>query len=140
MEHERIEVTCFDDGGLFLQTTYQCLLVPLVSLCLFPLIRYQCRGLHHARVGAPLPANKEWDRIDDVRLLLARAFLRQFSKEDAEQILKHIPVKSDSYKRAKELLANIQKDSDGDGWCDAIEMEWGSDPHDPESIPRKWVK
>ena len=84
--------------------------------------------------------NKDWARINEVRLLLARAFLRQFSKEDAEQILKHIPTESDSYKKANEIMTNIQRDSDGDGWCDAIEMEWGSDPHDPESIPKKWVK
>jgi L-asparaginase/Glu-tRNA(Gln) amidotransferase subunit D len=84
--------------------------------------------------------NREWEKINDVRILLARAFLRQFSKEDAEQILKHIPASSECYEKAKELLVNIQRDSDGDGWCDAIEMEWGSDPHDPESIPKKWAK
>lgn len=84
--------------------------------------------------------NKAWDRIDSVRLMLARAFLRQFSKEDAEEILKHISSHSNCFEKASEILSNIQKDSDGDGWCDAIEKEWGSDPHDPESVPKKWVK
>jgi len=103
----------------------------------FDLMERDLRKIRNFTFDAQLfiAKNITYEDIDHVRIMLARAFLRTHSKWDAEVILNNVRMNSKYYNEAKQIRLNIQKDSDNDGWCDAIEIELGSDPYDPNSTP-----
>jgi len=55
--------------------------------------------------------------------------MKEKDKSIVNNLLKEV------WRYAKKILVDIQKDTDGDGWRDAIEIELGSDPYDSKSTP-----
>lgn len=86
-------------------------------------------------INENLSHGNKTEAVNHVRLLLARAYLRLQGKWDAEIVLNNISNHSKYYSKARKILTDIQKDTDNDGWCDAIEKELGSDPYDADSTP-----